>query len=178
MLWLTVGMLYLIIFNRKFFKNNVISSIRTNVEGIQWNIISALAVYSFAAVISNTSVYSAVIEKLTHTDLNPYVLTVIGALVIGGLCADFIAGTAVFSGTVGASIAMSGSMVNVQVMHRLALCATSVFDSLPHGGMVLLSLNMFGYNHKEAYKYYVGSNIIIPLCRTAFALILALTVFG
>ena len=44
--------------------------------------------------------------------------------------------------------------------------------------MVLLALSMFGYSHKDAYKYLVGSNIIVPLCTTIFGLILSLTVFG
>lgn len=178
LLGLVLGMIFLIIVNRKYFKGSIFESIRTNVEGIQWNIISALAVCGFATVIANTSVYHAIIGALTSANINPYVLTVIAALVLGGLCADFIAGSATFAGTVGAYIIQSGANVQVQVMHRLALASTSVFDSLPHGGMVLLALNMFGYNHKEAYKYLVGSNIAVPLCTTIFGLILSLTVFG
>lgn len=178
LLGLTLGMIFLILVNRKYFKGGIFESIRMNVEGIQWNIISALAVCGFAAVIANTSVYHAIIDKLTTANINPYVLTVIAALVLGGLCADFIAGSATFAGTVGAYILQSGVSVNAQVMHRLALASTSVFDSLPHGGMVLLALNMFGYNHKDAYKYLVGSNIVVPLCTTLFGLVLSLTVFG
>lgn len=178
LLGLVLGMLFLIVVNRRYFKGSIFESIRTNVEGIQWNIISALAVCGFAMVIANTSVYNAIIGSLTSTNINPYVLTVIASLVLGGLCADFIAGSATFAGTVGAYIIHSGTGVQVQVMHRLALASTSVFDSLPHGGMVLLALNMFGYDHKEAYKYLVGSNIVVPLCTTIFGLILSLTVFG
>lgn len=178
LLGLTLGMLFLIVVNHSYFKGGIFNSIRTNVEGIQWNIISALAVCGFASVIANTSVYGAVIGKLTASNINPYVLTVIGALILGGLCADFIAGSATFAGTIGTHILQSGARVNVQVMQRLALTSTSVFDSLPHGGMVLLALSMFGYSHKDAYKYLVGSNIIVPLCTTIFGLILSLTVFG
>ncbi len=175
---LTLGMLFLIIVNRKYFKkNSIFESIRTNVDGIQWNIVSALAVCGFASVIANTSFYEMVLGKLMGANMNPYVLTVIGALIIGGLCADFIGGSAVFSGTLGGSIIAKGA-VNVAIMHRLSLAAASVFDSVPHGGMVLLALNMFGYNHKGAYKYLVISNIVVPLCTTVFGLILAVTIFG
>ncbi len=175
---LILGIIFLVIFGRKYFKASILGTIRTSVEGIQWNIIGCLSVVGFASVIGNTSVYNAIINTLTNAHINPYILAVVGALLLGGLCADFIAGSAAFSGSIGTYIIQSGMNVNVQIMQRLSLCATSVLDSVPHGGMVLLCLNMFDYNHRDGYKYIVGSNILVPLCTTVLALILALTVFG
>lgn len=60
------------------------------------------------------------------------------------------------------------------MVHRLANITSSVFDSMPHGGSIILALTQFGYDHKKGYKYLVVSNIIIPFIYTVVALILAL----
>ena len=112
---------------------------------------------------------------LQRTGISPIALIIIAVFILSALCADTIGGVAAFSGTVGLTLVESG--VPVSLVQRLACIACGVFDSLPHAGAILLGLNVFGYNHKQAYKYLVVSNIVIPLIYTAFATILAVVIY-
>ncbi len=167
-----VSILLLIILNRKYFHTNILRSICDSVLGIQGNIVGAIAVCGFAAVISNTELYQTVIGGLMGSSMSPYILVVVGTFVLSALCADCIGGVASFSATIGSTLVQSG--VNAAVVHRLANITSSVFDSMPHGGSIILALTQFGYDHKKGYKYLVVSNIVIPFIYTVVALILSL----
>lgn len=166
-----IGVLLLAVLNRKYVHGNLMESIQSSVNGIQWNMVAAIGVCGFASVISNTDLYNAVINKFMSSGISPVALIVIAVFILSALCADTIGGVAAFSGTVGLTLVQSG--VPVALVQRLACIACGVFDSLPHAGAILLGLNVFGYNHKQAYVYLVYSNIVIPLIYTGFAAALA-----
>jgi H+/gluconate symporter-like permease len=162
-----------IILNFKYFKgvSNIRDCITSSVNGIQWNIVGALSVIGFATVIANTALFSSVVGFFMNSSMDPYLLIVFSVFVIAALCADCIGGTVAFLNTIGVKLANAG--VNAAVVHRLANIASSTFDSMPHGGSMILALTMFGYDHKQAYKYLVRTNIIIPLIYTFAGLIAA-----
>ncbi len=170
-----IGILLLALLNHKYVHGSLMETIQSSVNGIQWNMIAAIGVCGFAAVIANTDLYNAVIGKFMTSGISPIALIIIAVFILSALCADTIGGVAAFSGTVGLTLVESG--VPVSLVQRLACIACGVFDSLPHAGAILLGLNVFGYNHKQAYKYLVVSNIVIPLIYTAFATILAVVIY-
>lgn len=170
-----IGILLLVILNRKHFHTSILGVIKESVHGIQENIVGAIAVCGFAAVISATSLYQDVIGGLLNSNISPYVLVVLGTFILSALCADCIGGVAAFAGTIGASLVGAGA--NAAVVHRLANITSSVFDSMPHGGSIILALTQFGYDHKKGYKYLVMSNIVIPLAYTIVALIVTLIIY-
>lgn len=170
-----VGILLLIVLNRKYFHSSILATIRDSVIGIQGNIVGAIAVCGFAAVISATDLYQRVIAALLNSTISPYILVVLGTFILSALCADCIGGVASFANTIGATLVNAG--VNAAVVHRLANITSSVFDSMPHGGSIILALTQFGYDHKKGYKYLVVSNIAIPFIYTVVALIVALIAY-
>ena len=165
------GTILLVILNYKYIKGNLLHTIRDAAVGIQWNIASAVSVVGFASVISNTTAFNSIIGGLTNATIHPYLLILVAVFVTAALCADCIGGVAVFLNTIGIKLLESG--VNAEVIHRLANIASSTFDSMPHGGSMVLALNQFGYTHKQAYKYLVMTNIVIPLVYTAVGLVCA-----
>jgi len=53
--------------------------------------------------------------------------------------------------------------VDPQALHRLLVCTTQTFDSLPHSQSTATSLSVFGLTHKEAYKDVFVTTVLIPV---------------
>lgn len=171
---LTAGMLFLLLTCHKYLKEPILHSLRNAVDGVQINIVGAITVCGFAAVIANTELFGALLGSLSSLSINPYVLAVLGTFVIAALCADYLGGVAVTMQTLAPTLIAQGAAP--AIIHRLVAVAASVFDSMPHGGSILLELGMFGYNHKQGYKYIVVVQIIIPLIYTVVALLCAMII--
>ena len=170
-----VSSLIIVIFGYKHFHKSPFKVVGDGVLSIQANIICAITVCGFAAVISNTEFFQAVVNGLLNSSMSPYILAVIGTFIISAICADSIGGAAAAASTIGTALVEAGA--NAAVVHRLISITCGVFDSLPHAGSMILALTMFGYDHKSGYKYLIISNIAIPFIYTAICLIVALIAF-
>lgn len=167
------GIILLVVLNYKYFKgNNILGIISKSVISIQWTIVAAIAVCGFASVVSNTEFFQAAVGQLTGSTFNPYLLIVVGVIITSALCASCISGVAAFIRVIGGGLVAMG--VSPDIIHRLANITSGTFDSMPHGGSIILALTSFGYNHKQGYKYLVHTTLVIPVIYTAFALIVSL----
>ena len=54
------------------------------------------------------------------------------------------------------------SGVPAAVIHRAATLTGATLDTLPTNSGVIISLNLTGSNHKEAYKYIFVNTVLIP----------------
>jgi H+/gluconate symporter-like permease len=131
-----IGIVLLLGLNRKYIHGSFLMVIRNGVDSIQRFLVGSIAVCGFAAVISNTGLYQAVIGAFLGSRISPYILVVVSVFIISALCADSIGGVAAFSATVGTSLVNSG--VNAAIVHRLANITATVFDSVPHSGTIVL----------------------------------------
>ncbi len=170
-----VSIVLMILMNKKYIHESIFGAIRDNVFAIQGNIVGAIVVIGFAAVIANTTLYTSVVGSLLQSDMSPYVLTVIAVFILAALCADCNGGVAAFSASIGSALVENGA--TAAIVHRLATITSSVFDSMPHSGSIVLALTLFGYNHKQAYKHLIVSNILIPLIYTLICLAVAAVAF-
>lgn len=164
------GSVLLLLLNRKYVRGKLIEIIKDSVENIQSSIVSMVVVIGFASVVTNTAVYQYALEKIMNAQMNPYLLAMIGAIVIAALCADAIGSTSAACSTIGLSLIEQGA--DAGLIHRLITMSVTTLDSMPHGGSIIMALGMFGYTHKEGYKYLVMSNIVIPLVYTLLTYIL------
>ncbi len=146
-------------------------SIQSSAEFIIPNVLAASCVYGFASVVAKTSAFSALSGAISGSSLHPYVLVVLGVMLLAGITASGLSGQNSFNAVLGESMMASG--VNMQAVHRLGSIAASTFDSMPYSSYISLILPVFGYTHKEGYKYLMVVNIIIPVIYTFFALALA-----
>ena len=68
---------------------------------------------------------------------------------------------------------MDGLGINVNVLHRMMMIASSGLDSMPHNGFVVTVINgVCGETHKDAYMPVFWLTVITPLIATAVGVIL------
>ena len=138
---------------------------------IIYALICSCAAVGFASVVQNTAAFQAVVGSVNKWGMSGYVFAVLGVAIFSAVCADGNAGTASFLAIMGKQLTASG--LRIGIIHRLAQWASATFDSLPHNGSIVMFLTLFGYNHKQGYKYLVVSNIVITSITTIIALIIA-----
>jgi H+/gluconate symporter-like permease len=62
-------------------------------------------------------------------------------------------------------------------MHRVAVVAAGILDSLPHNGAVITLLAICGLGHRQAYKDIFVVVILLPLVALVLLIVLG-TLFG
>lgn len=146
-------------------------SVQSSAEFIIPNVLAASCVFGFASVVAKTSAFAALSGAISNSNMHPYVLVVLGVMLLSGITASGLSGQNSFNAVLGQSMIDSG--VNMQAVHRLGSIAASTFDSMPYSSYISLILPVFGYTHKEGYKYLMVVNIVIPVIYSFFALCLA-----
>ncbi len=168
---LATALLYL--FCRKNYRGpGLWKTIESNATFIIPNLLAASCVFGFASVVRNTSAFTALVGVIGKSNMNPYVLVFIGVILLTAMTASGLSGLNSFVGVLGNSMVAQG--VSAEVIHRLGNIVSSTWDSLPHNSYICLILPVFGYTHKQGYKYLFISNVVIPMIYSVFALGVAL----
>ena len=138
-------------------------------------LIQACTVVGYASIVSQTAAYQALMDKIAHLNLNPYVLVVVGTALFAFISADPMAGITMTSKTIGLTAINMGAQPGL--VHRLTLISATTLESMPHNGSLNVIMNFLGLTHKEVYLDLVGCSIIIPLIRALLAIRFS-TIFG
>ena len=124
-------------------------------------LVLAGCVMGFGLVIQQTSCFQILIDWIFSLQLSPYISAWISIAVVAGLCADGISAMMMWLPIFGQQYIAMG--VDPQALHRLLVCTTQTFDSLPHSQSTATSLSVFGLTHKEAYKDVFVTTVLIPV---------------
>ena len=129
------------------------------------------SVVAYAGVVATTPFFKWISAALEKSSMNPYVICVVVALIFAALSADAAGGTSTFCNLFAAKcVAMGG---NAEIIHRLAICASTVTDSMPHNSALILQMSIVGVSHKEAYKHFVIVQIVCTGITTLVGLAIA-----
>ncbi|MCD8145165.1 MAG: hypothetical protein LUD79_07515 [Oscillospiraceae bacterium] len=173
---LFVGTVFLYVFNwKRIHEKNKFDPITKGMMNAMVPLANTAIIVGFAGVVTATSAYEAMVNKLLSINANPYVTVVISVAVICALCADAIGGVSTFAATLGQTFLGMG--VNPQALHRLTLATATTFDSMPHNGSLNVTMQVMGLTHKEVYKHVCVVQIVIPLIYTIVALIMAIAFY-
>lgn len=128
-------------------------------------LVNTAVIVGFGAVVVLTPLYTALMEWVQHSTINPYLLAALSANIFA-----LILGSA--TSAVNLSLQTLGEMfmgipgVNVGFIHRI-MCQTSTgLDTLPHCGALLTVFGVCGVKHKEAYKYVGVCTVVVPILLT------------
>jgi H+/gluconate symporter-like permease len=124
-------------------------------------LVLAGCVMGFGLVTQQTASFGYLVEKIFSLQLNPYITALVSVAIVAGLCADGISAMMMWLGMFGAQYAAMPN-VNPHALHRLLVCTTQTFDSLPHSQSTAISLSIFKLTHKEAYGGVFVTTVIIP----------------
>jgi H+/gluconate symporter-like permease len=132
-------------------------------------LVLAGCVMGFGLVCQKTTCFDYLIKAIFSVKLNPYVTVWISVALVAGLCSDGIAAMMMWLGMFGAQYAAMPN-VNPGALHRLLVCTTQTYDSLPQSQSTAISISVFGLTHKEAYSGIFVTTVIIPTIFSLFCM--------
>lgn len=138
-------------------------------------LVGACTIYAMGSCINQMPLYSTLIAGLSSINANPYVLTAVVIFVCCALTGGMSAGVGVFMGSFSSWVVASGA--HMGYVTRIMAQASTVFDTMPHSVLMNMICEYFGVKLKDAYPWFILSNILIPLIVTIFGIVMAM-IFG
>lgn len=114
------------------------------------------------AVLQQTEAWGP-ITSLLNPEVNPYLGTAAFIWLMGILCGS---SQAALNSALPTLIDVFPTFVdrgaNLEILSRVAICATNVASTLPYSGSVIACLNLFKTNHKESYMPIFMTLFLLP----------------
>lgn len=135
-------------------------------------IFMAACVYGFGKVTAASACFQPLIDMFMNIQVNPYLTVWLSVCLIAGLCADGVGGMVMWLSIFGSQFGVGNTMgVNPAAVHRIAVSASTTFDSLPHSAMVAQGMAVFKTNLKESYKYHFMLTVVFPVIFSLVAVV-------
>ncbi len=129
-------------------------------------------VYGFGKVTAVSACFDPLIDIFMNINVNPYLTVWLSVCLIAGLCADGVGGMVMWLSIFGSQYGVGNSLgVNPAAVHRIAVSASTTFDSLPHSAMLAQGMAIFKTNLKESYKYSFMLTVFFPVIFSLVAVI-------
>lgn len=130
------------------------------------------AVVGFGSVVKAASGFSALVTAMENIP-GPELLAVsIATTVLAGICGSGSGGLGI-AAPILKEIYVDGMGMNINILHRMMLIASSGLDTLPHNGFVVTVINgVCGETHKDAYMPIFWMTVVTPLIATAVGIVL------
>lgn len=130
------------------------------------------AVVGFGSVVKAASGFPVLCEAIENIPGPPLVAVALATTIIAGICGSGSGGLGI-AAPILKSIFVDGMGVNVNVLHRMMMIASSGLDSMPHNGFVVTVINgVCGETHKDSYMPVFWLTVVTPLIATAVGVIL------
>lgn len=128
-------------------------------------LVNTAVIVGFGAVVVETPLYGALIDWVSETTINPYLLAAISANVFAFVLGSATSAVNLSLQTLG-GVFMGIEGINLGFIHRIICQAATGLDTLPHCGALLTVFGVCGVTHKEAYKYVGVCTVVVPVLLT------------
>lgn len=130
------------------------------------------AVVGFGSVVKAAVGFPVLCNAIENIPGPPLVAVALATTILAGICGSGSGGLGI-AAPILKPIFVDGMGININVLHRMMLIASSGLDSLPHNGFVVTVINgVCGETHKDAYMPVFWLTVITPLIATAVGVIL------
>ena len=126
--------------------------------------VAVVSVVGFGSVVAATPAFKKLAEQLTSVEWGGYFVFATAICVLVGLMANSIGGIQIGLPILGQPFISRG--LNPAGLHRIALFASSTFDSLPISMFVILCHEISGVKLKDGYKPVFVVTVLVPLICT------------
>ncbi|MCC8151503.1 MAG: hypothetical protein LIO96_08640 [Lachnospiraceae bacterium] len=132
---------------------------------------------ALAGVITATAAFGIVVEALSGLQIHPFVLTLIVVCVLVAITSSPPAALMIAL-PIALNIMLAKGFSAAEVLElspgimRIGALATTTFETLPFNGLIILTLNMIGCTHKEAYKPMLIQSVVFTLLGSIAATII------
>lgn len=154
------------------FESNKLKQVANSMQKCFTFIMLAAILMGFSQCLATTAMYGAMANALTSMKGNPYVVTVIACMLLVLLTGAGMTSLTIFAPTVGSTLMASGA--NAGVIHRLAMAASTTFDSPPWSMSLILNFQVMDVEIKEGYGRVVMVQIVATTLYTLVGLACAL----
>lgn len=124
-------------------------------------VMGTAVIVGFGGVVTAVPFYSAVIEFITTSNMNIYLLAATSTMILAGLLASATGSASLVMQTLGDVYLSSGA--NLDLIHRIVSKMACTFDSLPHCGALVAVFSICKTDHPHAYKHLLVTSALIPL---------------
>lgn len=130
------------------------------------------AVVGFGSVVKAAVGFPVLCSAIENIPGPPLVAVALATTLIAGICGSGSGGLGI-AAPILKPIFVDGLGVNINVLHRMMMIASSGLDSMPHNGFVVTVINgVCGETHKDAYMPVFWLTVVTPLIATAVGIIL------
>ncbi len=139
------------------------------------SIINTSAVVGFGSVVKAVVGFNILTDAMLGLGGNPLICVALAVNVLAGATGSSSGGLGIaLEALADKFAAMSAeSGIPLSVFHRISALSSGGLDTLPHNGAVITTLSICNLSHKEAYLDMCMTAVIIPICTTIIAIILA-----
>lgn len=173
-LGLLLGSVTIIILCWKNVRKKIMFAVSHGCETACGPFVMICAVAGYGTVITSTSAYTWLLEQVTEMNMNPYVMVVLGTILLAGICGDSGSSLVISASSVCTKAIEMGA--NAGYVTRLAMAASTTLNSLPHSSNVAVTISFMGLTHKECYHQIAVVQILGTLLATFLGLGLVLLV--
>lgn len=174
-LGLLSGSVLVAILNRKNLKGKLLTAIGHGTTNACSPFVMIAAIGGYGTLIVSTSAYNALVDTVVNMNMNPYVLVVLGTILLAGICGDSGSSLIISASSICQKAIAMGA--NPAYVTRLALSASTTLNSLPHSSNVAVTISFMGLTHKDCYHQIAVVQILGTLLATFLGLGLVL-LFG
>lgn len=130
------------------------------------------AVVGFGSVVKAAIGFPVLCTAIENIPGPPLVAVALATTLIAGICGSGSGGLGI-AAPILKPIFVDGLGVNINVLHRMMLIASSGLDTMPYNGFVVTVINgVCGETHKDAYMPVFWMTVITPLIATVIGIIL------
>lgn len=177
---LVIGIaLSLVFFRSSFPVSKIIPAFNEGANNSVMSLVNAAAVIGFGGVVKASGGFAQIIDFVFGFQMNPLISGSLAVGVVAAACGSCSGGLTIFMDSLGATYLQMAQSAGIPaaVMHRVFCLAGAGLDSLPHSGAFITVLTVSDLTHRQAYKYFFFTNIVVTSLGCILAIFLYM-VFG
>lgn len=130
------------------------------------------AVVGFGSVVKAAVGFPVLCKAIENIPGPPLVAVALATTLLAGICGSGSGGLGI-AAPILKPIFVDGLGVNINILHRMMLIASSGLDTLPFNGFVVTVINgVCGETHKDSYMPVFWLTVVTPLIATAVGIVL------
>lgn len=173
LIWLVIGIIAALVLQIPYIdKNKLVKRINQAATDAVLINMNTAAVVGFGSVTAMTPFYHGLIEYLSSTQANSYVIAVVASNLCACVLGSSSGGMALMYTSLKDTFLASASLgYRLDFIHRLCAMGGGCLDTMPWNGSIISIYSICKTTHKQSYKYNLITCGIIPLiCTLCIAL--------
>lgn len=158
---------------------NLQATINKGVLGSMLPIFNTASEVGYGSVVASLAGFALIRDAVLNVSSNPLVSEAVAMGVLSGITGSSSGGMSIALETLGADYMQMASAagISLDLLHRVAVMSSGVFDSLPHCGAIITLLSICHLTHRESYLNIAFMTIVMPMVALAVVITLG-TMFG